>query len=621
MWTVGRRFFCRSALLILMGAVIGTVLLTLAYMLPVDVVNKSILMEKLNASWYPRVSEAAFSQDIYFDSYLPDVLDDSTDMLMLSTALDTNEGDPLQRAMNQYNEFSGNYPNYWHGYVSILRPFLLLFDYSEFRIFNGVCQLLLVVFLSLLIGREKGIQYVLMLVSSYVLLGAMALPLSLQYTWVFDIAYVGTLVMMLKRDFFSANGRYVYFFLCMGMCTSYFDLLTYPLLTWGMPLVWWMVMDRTRKKELVRARQVVGSGIGWIAGYAGMWIMKWAFGTVILGRDIFASAVGKVFFRSGLKEKDIYGLWGRMNVLYDNWKHYGYKVYALILGCWLLWWGYRTIRRGFRRNSGRYAYFLIGMSSIVWYFVLANHTQAHHFFTYRIFGVSILAFMAILLESTEGAVKQDGRERLAVLGVWLAVFVLAVPLALLARENRWVHNGDCVSFRQYEMGANGRLETEFSPAFDEVKGLNLGLEFAGTEGRYVITLLDGDGLMYRETFSIADCSGHFQGVDVAWKLDHRKTYRLLIEVEGNEAPVKVWSTEGEMPLTEYGALWVDGAAADGQMLAGITYWCLPASATWVLFLIMTWVGIGICCFYVFLPNKVFEHLFPSAMSRGMHRES
>lgn len=595
----------KSVLLLLSGAVIGTILLALAYMLPVNRQNLDASNELLEKEgWYPRASVTARSLDAHFHSLFPDVLDNATDALMLNTAFDAGEGSPFTRAMNAHNEYLGDYSYYWHGYVVILRSLMLLFDFSELRILNGICQLFLLFALAFALGREKGMGHVAMLVTSYVLLSSLAMPLSLQFTWVFYIAYIGTLLLLHKRQFFSVRFRHVYFFIGIGMLTSYFDLLTYPLFTWGAPLVWWLVTDESREKEAFWVKRVIGSGFSWIVGYAGMWVAKWGIATIVLGRDIFESALHEVFFRSGVLEENACRFQDRLNAIYTNWKHYGYLPYALLLAGWLSWWVYCTIKGGWHGTAKRYAYFLTGISSVVWFFTLANHTLGHHFFTHRIYGISVLAFMALALDSVRGGNEGGafpGKKRLAVCGMFGLVGGLSVLLVMLDREELSVLNG-VSPFR--EVAVEGGVEMDFTPSFDEIKGLNLGLSCAGTEGRYEITLWEGDVPKYQDTIWIADCEGNFQYLETSWKLNHRKTYRLAVTISGSTEPVYAWVTQqGETPLAECANLMLDDTAMQGQLLLGFTYWCLPISRKTILFLFMTWFGILAAGTYTFLPNR------------------
>ncbi len=343
----------KGILLILTGGIVGTMLLTLAYMLPVNTENRDASYDILEwEGWYPRASITSGSLDTYFYSLFPDVLDDSSERIILYTALDNSEGNPLIRAMESHNQWSGYYNYYWHGYVALLRPLFLLFDYTEIRTLNGICQLFLVVMLALLISKKKDIRYVFMLITSYVLMSPFALAMSLQFTWIFYIAYIGTWVLLRNQRFFQEKERFLFFFMVLGMCTSYFDLLTYPLLTWGVPLLWWIVMDAEEKGAFVWVKQVIATGFFWIAGYAFLWMTKWAFASLLLKQNVFAAAIEEVFIRSGVQKGTEFTFLARLQAVYMNWKHYSYPMFALLLGVWLLYWFYKLLARGGRATVG-----------------------------------------------------------------------------------------------------------------------------------------------------------------------------------------------------------------------------------------------------------------------------
>ncbi len=607
-----------GCLVLLVGALAGAALLTLAYLLPVRPANRDSTYRILEEEG--RYTRAMVSGELYgnhYDSFLlPDGLDNATDSVMLTTALDESNGSPLARAMRAYSATEGEqYTYYWHGYVALLRPLLLLLDYEELRVVNCAVQILLVAVLLSLIVRKQGGRYGLMLLTSYFLLMPVALPLSLQFSWIFYVAYAGTALLLWKREFFARRSRAVLFFLAMGMASCYFDLLTYPLFTWGFPLVWWIVLDPEQKREREWVREVVVSGIGWIAGYAGMWLMKWTLATLVLKENVFVRAVNEIFLRSGMKGDGT--LEERLQAIYINWKHYQYKVYAWILAGWLLYLVCRLLYQGMmRRDPKRYAYLLIGFSSVVWYFVLSNHTRGHNYFTYRVFGVSVLAFLALTLgsvvpmERTKEARRTTHvpfQSRLAIAGALLVFAAASVPLAGMAREKLDVINGGEL-FQSFPMEEGETLAAVFSPSLDEIRGFCIGLECDGTEGSCELTLWDGDKPVYEEELPLAGFGeSNFQRMDVDWKLNHRKEYLLTVKVQDAEQPVYVWVTQnGAMPLVEYGDLSLDGAPLSGQLLTGISYWGEPVSAGARLFLRLTWFGILISIAIVLIPEKIID---------------
>ena len=122
---------------------------------------------------------------------------------------------------------------------------------------------------------------------------------------------------------------------------------------------------------------VAASGVSWIAGYGLFWLSKWILAGMVTGRDVLGDAVEEVFLRSGTLEGQQFDFTDRCNAIYENWLHYEYNIYAVLLVGWLVWWLYCTIRQGgWLRSSKKCAYLLIGLSGFVWYFVFSNNTQS-----------------------------------------------------------------------------------------------------------------------------------------------------------------------------------------------------------------------------------------------------
>lgn len=396
-----------KCILILTGSVFtGFSLLLLAFLVPVNQQNVRESCSTIESTdLYSSVQQGNGS---YFGSFLPDVLDGGTDSLMLSTATYEARGETLPELVMYMSHGEGEtYAYYWHGYVSILRPLLYLLNYRDIRMLNLLGQMALVLFFAASL-QQYGKKYVFMFFSSYILLMPVALSLSLQFSWVFYVGMAGSLLLVQKHAFYEE--RYCYLFLFLGILTSYLDLLTYPLFTWGVPLLWWMVTEEYSPSWGKRLKQTVCSGIFWLFGYAGMWTAKWRLANFILKQDVYSLAMDEVYLRSGTEEDAGYFLYERVIAIWQNWKHYGYLFYALILFVWFAWFLFHIIRGEYIRNQNAIVYALIGFSPVVWYYVMANHTTIHHFFTYRVYNISILAFMAIAVQCTTAKVGVPKKE-------------------------------------------------------------------------------------------------------------------------------------------------------------------------------------------------------------------
>ena len=73
--------------MIVAGVLLGAILITLAYCIPVNQTNAQKSIDSLEGEgWYPSATQLKSSLDTYFHSYLPGVLDGATDGLMLEKA-------------------------------------------------------------------------------------------------------------------------------------------------------------------------------------------------------------------------------------------------------------------------------------------------------------------------------------------------------------------------------------------------------------------------------------------------------------------------------------------------------------------------------------------------------
>lgn len=593
-------FLLKGIGLIAAAAALGTLLLTAVFLCPVneESFQKSYALWE-EEGWYPDSLNMGEEYDVNanFHSFLPGILDNHTDMIMLSTATRVVTGSPLQAAMEAYSGYlNDTYVRYWHGYVVILRPLLLFLDYGQLRVVNGVVQLLLALCLAVLLwrraGRVGGNRWLLLaaLLTSLFLLAPSALWRGLQYSWVYGTALLTAIVLVWRADRLKEGGKYLYVFLAAGIGTSFLDLLTYPLFTWSFPLVWFLLLSGEEiswKKSVCR---VAASGLSWLLGYGGMWAAKWGMASLILKQNVAAAAMENVAVRSGTA--DGMGLAERFEAIYRNWKHYTWLPYAIILCVWLAAFGYVALRGRLAGNQKLPALFLVMSAGFVWCFVLADHTMTHHFFTYRSFNGCILAFCAIVVSACSQTAEErtPGRLRLTVLCTFFVV-VAAAALTLTAREDLVAINGQC-EFTELALADGGHLRMRFTPTFSKINSVGFGVRNNGADGVFTICVSDGEKPLYEEELSLSVFGEMvYVSVPVEWRLRHGHSYvlELSAQYEGEEIGVLV-TQNGELPLLEYGDMELDGAAVAGQPLSGLQYRYRPTDKKLLLFLMTGWLG-------------------------------
>lgn len=565
----------------------GVGLLVLAFMIPVNENNKAVSLTIMEEEgWYPAVPIVSKSLDTYFHSYLPGVLDNSTDSIMVGNAVNVPKKNVLRAAMDM-----NDYSRYWHGYVSVLRPLLAIFDYWEIRVINALGQFFIEVLLFLLIYQKIGIKYALLELTSYCLLMPLAMPFSLQFSWVFYIAKGFLLYLTSRKEGQLPDGIKLYWlYMIAGMLTSYFDLLTYPLYTWGIPAVWWLLLQTKQEKQGFWCKKVIYTGFWWLLGYAGMWAMKWCLGSAVLGSNIFEIAFGKARDWSGADEE--IAVFDRLEALYRNWKHYGYKIYVILLMGWLLFFVVRSMRNGMLNHAKNKALLLVAASSGVWYFVVTEHTKGHHFFTYRIWGISILAICSLLLLSTEKREIQNKANKIKVLFVWGICSILAFGLSFWPKEDVFVTNG-WSEFVEIPVKEGQVCEMSFTPSFPTIDGFSLCARMDSRQGSWKIAIVDGETKLYEETIPFEKYQDKtYVEIPVLWKLKKEKTYSMRISLEGAERDAYLLITaDHNMPLSEYDEVKVDGKPKNGQILAILNYKYRALSKMTLCTIWIGWMGV------------------------------
>lgn len=565
----GFTVFRNLMLILAIGVLCGILSLTLVYILPVneelDNVRESAEILETEG-WYPTwpYMEEFTRFGIHTDE--PGTLDNYTDEIMISTAANSVDGKWLYHAMDMKG-----YSRYWHGYVVILRPLLLLFNYAEIRKISMILQIFLILVLALLLYKRKGVMWSFWVATIYAMLSPAAMGMSLQFSWVFYIGIIGSIVLIRWTDFFSSNHRIFYLFFVLGGMTSFFDLLTYPLFTWGIPMIVWIAMDG-QKGEKHRLKEIVICGMCWVLGYGGMWFGKWLLATLILHRNVISNAWSQVVYRSGLgsAETDTYG-----DTLLENIrKVIGVQGLLLSLG-WSACMVFRLVKtRGKVATDKCLSFTLIAVSSFAWYFVLREHTYLHQWFTFRIYAVFFGALLAALISAVEAKAGDVNIVKPMMMKcVWTVIFIISFLISLQYKNEWWYHNG-AYAAKQIDLEEGSRIEQSIIPRHDEICKLDLGLGAVGDSGEFLIEIYSSeDVLIYEKSVPVADTKQavfYELPVDIKTGGNELRLSISAVNCDGSDAYVLV--TQGEMPLEECTELTKDGEPLGGQMTQGITYW-------------------------------------------------
>jgi len=295
------------------------------------------------------------------------------------------------------------YLRYWHGYVVALRPLFLVFDYLQVRLFNLVALSTLALSVVVSLARRAGAGAAVAFIVAWLLVAPTVIAGNLQYVSVFYISMIGMLGVLALGTRRQPESWDVELFLSLGMATSFFDFLTAPLVTWGLPILTLLALVRSQTSHGGLPRLVVRSAGAWGIGYVAFWAAKWVLGMVFAGPQALADAAGAVSGHT-VEGSD---LLGRFQTIAIN---FGRLVptsgggiikptaqsaipagVALLLACTLWFVIWRMSRAPIRNASVVATILVVGVAPYVWYVLAAPHSSGNNFFTFRAQAVTVFA--------------------------------------------------------------------------------------------------------------------------------------------------------------------------------------------------------------------------------------
>ena len=198
----------------------------------------------------------------------------------------------LEKNVSETNTSYFEYFRYWHGYMLYLRPLLVLFNYSQIRAILVTIIIVLSILLVYLAYKKIDILTAIATLTTLVLANFWAIGLSLQYTATFMISLIASLYIVINKDKIK-DISFVFFII--GMLTSFFDMFSTPMLTFGIPVVFWIAASKKEKYTLKGSFMV---GFSWVLGYGLMWLSKWLMLDLLYNTGAIKDAISKILFSS-----------------------------------------------------------------------------------------------------------------------------------------------------------------------------------------------------------------------------------------------------------------------------------------------------------------------------------
>ena len=319
-----------------------------------------------------------------------------------------------------------NYGRYWHGYQIISKPFLRFGDVRNLRYVLG-CIVIGAVFLfsttvaAGFAGAAKGPLLGLWFALSYLLLTDAA-DLGNVFTHSVSLAAIFALPLFAfwaARS--SARPPLLLVAVAIGCVNSFFDLLFNPPLGLSALIVATAAAlsdEDPPAREIWRMIAVVS--FGWAIGFFGTYICRFAIAVLLSTtpmetlRQIFTAGL---FRLSGMEEKiEPVMFWATI-------KNFGYPmlrpsfaVFAIVSAALVI----ALPLRGYRFTPRPVLAALVAPSfiSVIWFEIFRNHSQHHHWFTYRSASFALVCLAAAVIfcfsRQTQPELENSGSQRYSV---------------------------------------------------------------------------------------------------------------------------------------------------------------------------------------------------------------
>lgn len=411
---ISRKIIKKTAVQLILltgGALAGLFALILVYAIPTAPMREHIYQSL-------PMMQLEFGPAKLIDKYPGSLTGSYTDCLMLENAIYQSEKHTLlEQILHMYRKESGTgngwapgyslidyvsdipqpreveYARYWHGYLVVLKPLIFLTNFNTIRVMASALQLILVGIIVMACCKRKEYFLGMAFLVSVPFFYYFGLYASLSLSICFYLM-TGLILTQLKWDMkLRKYERYGEFFLVAGMMTSYFDFLTYPLVTLGFPLCVYLYLDKNNNVKH-SLKFLVGYSAEWGCGYLGFWALKWGLTDILTKSNTIKDGLQTVLIRThtAAGRSRIAGFFTVIKLNAGAYLNLGF--YILILGIFI-WLAGLICRK--RKNFAKEIVwegallFIIAFYPFIWFFLVQNHSEEHWMFTCKIFALTVFA--------------------------------------------------------------------------------------------------------------------------------------------------------------------------------------------------------------------------------------
>lgn len=409
-----------KSVLLIMAIIVGLVTALIASaMIPRDSIRKQVKSsaEYLNSDdeyFYPMVPGTLCSiQDRIADSVLLGIAyyleaDKPVESIVWSRFYwDKNhyKNESFLKSVNEDIPANTEYLRYWHGSLIFVRPLLIIMDVRQIYVFFSLVLAVLLIWLMIILIRNRlkteAVAYALAMIG----VNAWFVSLCLEYTWMFLICFIASIV-SLNMAIRNKENHYGMLFLIIGIVSGFLDFLTTETITWLIPLML-IIRIRIKQGKNNNWKLALKSGMLWGIGYGGMWALKWVFASAVLRENVLPYLSDSFELHTSVSTSDstvkyIFDAIGRnLSCLFPI----GYGTIGIVISLLVfmiaVFIPIARNRVSLKKNIRWHQlalYAFIGVVPYIRYMVLHFHAWYHFFFTYRAQASSVMALCFIIME-------------------------------------------------------------------------------------------------------------------------------------------------------------------------------------------------------------------------------
>lgn len=395
------------ALIPVVCGIAGLLLLAAAFLLPTERIASNV-----------RKSVPVLTQETDYFSVTPTVegtrLDNFTEAIYLNEALvSTKDAGLIQCILSGYqfnpadstglqveklskvmaepegNRLSAESKRFFNGYETVVKPLLMLTDYSGIRQINLFAGLFLTLWLLYLMMKRGLRAYILPVILSLLFLRPLTLMLNMTFFGFYVCMLVPCILILLSKEEMLRKRAWLLFGMT-GAVTYYFNMNYIQLLSFGVPMIFYFLAAGVPEKPFALLKTAAYLFAAWLAGCVGMMVFKWVAYALLIDSNIFSQMKDYFLMRTDVDKGS------RLSAVRAN----------LETAFSSTWWNIAEIifvaatvanRIRHRKKPDFSAPEIILMAVMAALpvgrcLILSNHVINHYWVTYRLMMIPVLAF-------------------------------------------------------------------------------------------------------------------------------------------------------------------------------------------------------------------------------------